>query len=145
MQISTRWRLEGAVMHVPVPLWMMNSAALGGGEEKRFPMWTRVSSLIPVDDILRGSLPSKKPDHGESSQSLYLMWVSLRAFRYASSQILSYLSRTSCNTHILLESVLLMVNHLTSVACVPFLHASIVYPFKLSALKMGQLDTQTFY
>lgn len=31
-----------------VPLWMMNSAAFGGGEEKRFPMWTKVSSTIPV-------------------------------------------------------------------------------------------------
>lgn len=77
------------------PLWITNSAAFGGGEENLLPMWTNVSSLIPVGVILSGSLPSKKPDQGESSQSLYLICVSLPALTYDSSQILSYLSRTS--------------------------------------------------
>ena len=77
------------------PLCTMNSAAFGGGEENRFPMWTSVSSLIPVADIFKGSFPSKNPDHGESSQSLYLMCVSWRAAAWASSQIFSYLSLTS--------------------------------------------------
>jgi hypothetical protein len=81
-----------------IPLWITNSAALGGGEENRLPMWVRVSSFTPVGDTLRGSLPSKKPDQGESNQSLYLTWVSLRAFWYASSQIFSYLSATSYKT-----------------------------------------------
>lgn len=31
-----------------LPLWMTNSAAFGGGEEKRLPMWTKVSSITPV-------------------------------------------------------------------------------------------------
>lgn len=53
------------------PLWIMNSAAFGGGDENRFPMWIRVSSLTPVGATFNGSFPSKKPDHGESNQSLY--------------------------------------------------------------------------
>lgn len=56
-----------------------------------------VSSLIPVGDTFKGSFPSKKPDHGESSQSLYLICVSCLALTYASSQIFSYLSLTSYN------------------------------------------------
>lgn len=50
---------------------MMNSAAFGGGDENRFPMCVNVSSLTPVGATFNGSLPSKKPDHGESNQSLY--------------------------------------------------------------------------
>lgn len=53
------------------PLWMMNSAAFGGGDENRLPICVRVSSLTPVGATFNGSLPSKKPDHGESNQSLY--------------------------------------------------------------------------
>uniref|UniRef100_A0A2M4DFG7 Putative secreted protein n=1 Tax=Anopheles darlingi TaxID=43151 RepID=A0A2M4DFG7_ANODA len=76
------------------PLWMTNSAAFGGGDEKRLPMCTSVSSITPVGATFRGSLPSKKPDHGESIQSLYLMCVSVFACSNASSQIFSYLSLT---------------------------------------------------
>lgn len=74
---------------------MTNSAAFGGGDENFFPICTSVSSLIPVGDTFNGSFPSKKPDHGESNQSLYLMCVSCLALLYASSQIFSYLSLTS--------------------------------------------------
>ena len=52
-------------------LWMMKSSALGGPALNLFPMWVRVSSWTPVTPILRGSLPSKNPDHGLSSQYLW--------------------------------------------------------------------------
>lgn len=57
---------------------MTNSAALGGGDENRLPICTKVSSLIPVLKTFNGSFPSKNPDHGESNQSLYLICVSFR-------------------------------------------------------------------
>ena len=50
---------------------MMKSSALGGPALNLFPMWVRVSSWTPVTPILRGSLPSKNPDHGLSSQYLW--------------------------------------------------------------------------
>jgi len=78
-----------------LPLWITNSAALGGGWLTLLPMCTSVSSFKPVVPAFKGSFPSKNPDQGESSQSLYLMWVSLREFVSASSQIFSYFSLTS--------------------------------------------------
>lgn len=83
--LRIRWR----------PLWMTKSLALGGALANLRQMWVRVSSWTPVGEARRGSLPSKKPDHGESIQCLLNTRVSILAAAKASSRIFSYLSLTS--------------------------------------------------